>query len=150
MLIMARKFLSVCVADSFQNVSPVRRTHVFLFSITRVTRPHSRRCLHLAAPLSYPSWPSIDLDHIFFSLRISVISLCSRQLPGQVPDTTLAVWILFKNSARTAKKTPHFTVTKINWLTLFKEIIAVYSNNHTKPINSNKELEVGYIATTGL
>jgi hypothetical protein len=28
--------------------------------------------------------------------------------------------ILFKNSARTAKKTPHFTITKINWLTLFK------------------------------
>jgi hypothetical protein len=24
------------------------------------------------------------------------------------------------------KKTPHFTVTKINWLTLFKEKIAVY------------------------
>jgi hypothetical protein len=26
----------------------------------------------------------------------------------------------FKNSARTAKKTPHFTITKISWLTLFK------------------------------
>jgi hypothetical protein len=33
---------------------------------------------------------------------------------------------MFKNSVRTAKKT-HFTVTKINRLTLFKEIIAVYS-----------------------
>jgi hypothetical protein len=40
--------------------------------------------------------------------------------------------ILFNNSVRTAKKTPHFTVTKINRLTLFKEIIAVYSENHTK------------------
>jgi hypothetical protein len=30
------------------------------------------------------------------------------------------------NSVRTAKKTPHFTITKINWLKLFKEIIAVY------------------------
>jgi hypothetical protein len=29
-------------------------------------------------------------------------------------------------------KTPHFTITKINWLTLFKEIIAVYTENHTK------------------
>jgi hypothetical protein len=27
------------------------------------------------------------------------------------------------------------TVTKINWLTLFKEIIPVYNENHTKPIN---------------
>jgi hypothetical protein len=39
--------------------------------------------------------------------------------------------IIFKNSVRTAKKTQHFTITKINWLTLFKEIIAVYSENHT-------------------
>jgi hypothetical protein len=35
-----------------------------------------------------------------------------------------------KDSVRTAKKTPHFTVTKINRLTLFKEIIAVCSENH--------------------
>jgi hypothetical protein len=31
---------------------------------------------------------------------------------------------IFNNSARTAKKTPHFTNTKINWLMLFKEIAA--------------------------
>jgi uncharacterized protein YktB (UPF0637 family) len=37
--------------------------------------------------------------------------------------------MLFKNSVRTSKRTPHFTITKINWLTLFKEIIAVYSDN---------------------
>jgi hypothetical protein len=37
----------------------------------------------------------------------------------------------FRNSDRTAKKTPHFTVTKINRLTLFKEIIAVYTENCT-------------------
>jgi hypothetical protein len=30
------------------------------------------------------------------------------------------VYILFKNSVRTSKRTPHFTITKINWLTLFK------------------------------
>jgi hypothetical protein len=34
-----------------------------------------------------------------------------------------------KNSVRTAKKT---TVTGMNWLTLFKEIIVVYSENYTK------------------
>jgi hypothetical protein len=39
------------------------------------------------------------------------------------------VQIIFKNSVRTAKKTPHFTITKINWLMLFKEIIAVYTEN---------------------
>jgi hypothetical protein len=31
--------------------------------------------------------------------------------------------MLFKNSVRTSKRTLHFTITKINWLTLFKEII---------------------------
>jgi hypothetical protein len=41
--------------------------------------------------------------------------------------------MLFKNSVRTSQRTPHFTITKINWLTLFKEIIAVYRENHTKP-----------------
>jgi hypothetical protein len=42
------------------------------------------------------------------------------------------VYMLFKNSVRTSKRTPHFTFTKINWLMLFKEVIAVYSENHIK------------------
>jgi hypothetical protein len=44
--------------------------------------------------------------------------------------------LVFKNSVRTAKKTQHFTITKINWLMLFKKIIVVYSENHNKPINT--------------
>jgi hypothetical protein len=40
------------------------------------------------------------------------------------------VQIIFKKSVRTSKRTPHFTITKINGLMLFKEIIAVYSKNH--------------------
>jgi hypothetical protein len=40
--------------------------------------------------------------------------------------------MLFKNSVRTSKRAPHFTITNINWLTLFKEIIAIYTENHTK------------------
>jgi hypothetical protein len=46
------------------------------------------------------------------------------------------IWKIFKNLVRTSKRTPHFTITNINWLTLFKEIFAVYSENHTKPINT--------------
>jgi len=42
---------------------------------------------------------------------------------------------MFKNSVRTSKGTRHFNITKIDWLALFKEIIAVYSKNRTKPIN---------------
>jgi hypothetical protein len=41
---------------------------------------------------------------------------------------------MLKHSAITAKKTQHFTVTKINRLTLFKEIIAVCSGSHTKHV----------------
>jgi hypothetical protein len=52
------------------------------------------------------------------------------------PFEAAARLIIFKNSVRTAKKTPHFTITKINWLTLFKKIIAVYSENHAKHINT--------------
>jgi len=44
--------------------------------------------------------------------------------------------MLFKNSVRTSKRTPQFTITEINWLTLFKEIIAVYSENFAEPINT--------------
>jgi hypothetical protein len=44
--------------------------------------------------------------------------------------------MLFKNSVRTSKRTPHFTITKINWLMLFEEIIAVYNENHAKPIHT--------------
>jgi hypothetical protein len=49
------------------------------------------------------------------------------------PLKTKLVYVLFKNSVRTSKRTPTFTITKINWLMLFKEIIAVYSENHAKP-----------------
>jgi hypothetical protein len=44
--------------------------------------------------------------------------------------------MLFKNSVHTSKRTPNFTITSINFLTLFKEIIAVYIENHAKPINT--------------
>jgi hypothetical protein len=50
--------------------------------------------------------------------------------------------VTFTNSARTAKKTPHITVTKTNRLTLFKEMIAVYCENHTKPVTNSQLLTV--------
>jgi hypothetical protein len=33
-------------------------------------------------------------------------------------------------------RTPHLTITKINFLTLFKEIIVVYTENHADPLNT--------------
>jgi hypothetical protein len=48
--------------------------------------------------------------------------------------------MLFKNPVRTAKRTPYFTITTINWLTLFKEVIVVYSENHTQAINKKRSI----------
>jgi hypothetical protein len=39
--------------------------------------------------------------------------------------------MLFKNSVRTSKRTPHFTITNVSLLTLFKELMYVYSQNPT-------------------
>jgi lipoate-protein ligase B len=44
--------------------------------------------------------------------------------------------ISLKTSVRTAKKTQLFTVTEINLLTLFKEIITVGPENSTKHKNT--------------
>jgi hypothetical protein len=60
-------------------------------------------------------------------------------------------FILFKNSALSSKRTPRFTITKINWLMLFKEIIAVYTENHRQHKIQNSDLlikkQVGHIFT---
>jgi hypothetical protein len=45
-------------------------------------------------------------------------------------SSTTEILLFFNNSVRTAKKTQNFAITKINLLTLFKEIIAVYTKNH--------------------
>jgi hypothetical protein len=50
------------------------------------------------------------------------------------------VQIIFKTSARISNRTSHFTITKINWLMLFKEIIAIYSDKHTTPEIQNAYL----------
>jgi predicted alternative tryptophan synthase beta-subunit len=42
--------------------------------------------------------------------------------------------------ARTAKKTQLFAITTVNWLTLFRKIIAVYSKNDMKNVNKNADL----------
>jgi hypothetical protein len=45
----------------------------------------------------------------------------------------------------TSKKTQSITIIKLSWLMLFKEILAVYSEDHKKPINTlltNAELMI--------
>jgi hypothetical protein len=55
--------------------------------------------------------------------------------------------MILNNRVRTSKRTPHFTITNISWLTLFKEMIAVYSENHTKPINKHAALQIKIAGT---
>jgi hypothetical protein len=57
--------------------------------------------------------------------------------------------MLFKYSVHTSKRTPHFTITKINWLTLFKELIAVYTENNMKLINAFCGQEAELICKAG-
>jgi hypothetical protein len=38
------------------------------------------------------------------------------------------------NSLSTSKKTQSVSIRKLDWLMLFKEMIAVYSENHMKPV----------------
>jgi hypothetical protein len=56
------------------------------------------------------------------------------------------VLIIFKHSFHASKKTQPISITRINWLMMFKEIITVYSENHMKPINilcgQNEELMI--------
>jgi hypothetical protein len=63
-----------------------------------------------------------------FLRRLSTFSLYDLIYPLKPK----LVYIIFKDSVPTAKKTQHFTVTKM----VFREIIAVYSENHTKFINT--------------
>jgi hypothetical protein len=55
------------------------------------------------------------------------------------------ILILQNISVRTSKKTRSVTITDIIWLMLFRETIAVYSENHTTPINTFCGRKVGLL-----
>jgi hypothetical protein len=78
----------------------------------------------------------------------NLLSIC---LKTEETQGNLCLFCLFDGltSTRTSKRTPLFTITKINWLMLFKEIIAVYRDNHTKPVNKkNVVLQIVKISGT--
>jgi hypothetical protein len=47
---------------------------------------------------------------------------------------------MFTNTFHTSKRTPNFIITKIDWLVVFKEIVAVFIENHTKPMNEKNSV----------
>jgi hypothetical protein len=55
---------------------------------------------------------------------------------------TKLIFIIFKYSVRTAKKTQLVSMITINWLTLFREIIAVYCENNMKRRHSRQSTEL--------
>jgi hypothetical protein len=79
---------------------------------------------------------------------IILIALIIRIIRNHNIEDWLSAWILinhlkpklvliiFNYSIHTSKKTQHFTITKIKWLIVFMEIIAVYYENYMKLINA--------------
>jgi hypothetical protein len=76
----------------------------------------------------------LGLQKNYETKNMEVEQMCQYQLLN--PFKPKRVQIIFKNSVCTSKKTQHFTITQINLLMLFKEIIPVYTENHTRPINT--------------
>jgi hypothetical protein len=84
--------------------------------------------------------PVLGRELIFNKLR----NWCTKNYPNDSPLINNRITTNRLNplkpeadlSVRTAKRTQHFTITKINWLTLFKEIIAVYTENHMKHMDT--------------
>jgi hypothetical protein len=44
--------------------------------------------------------------------------------------------MLLNNEAHAADRTQHFTVTNVNWFMMLEEVITLYSENNTRPINT--------------
>jgi hypothetical protein len=71
-------------------------------------------------------WKNVVCAHIWVSLH-------TYRIAAEAP-------LKFKNSILTAMETPHFTVSKINWLTLFKEIVFILSWNDVTVIKKSSVL----------
>jgi hypothetical protein len=50
---------------------------------------------------------------------------------------------IFKKSVRAGNKSQQFTIKKIRWLRMFKEINPACSENYTKPINTKYRVTDG-------
>jgi hypothetical protein len=55
------------------------------------------------------------------------------------------IYVIFKSSVRTSQETHHVSTTEPNQLTLFREIIAVYCENHREHTNTLCEQNAGLL-----
>jgi hypothetical protein len=68
---------------------------------------------------------------------VELLLLCNDVNHGINPLNPKIIFIIYKDSVPAAKKMqPTVPLQRYYWLTFFKEIIPVYSENHTKPINT--------------
>jgi hypothetical protein len=92
---------------------------------------HSAPCLHgTTGP------PSRNISISATVLQATLETRLLNDFTALIFRSLEFIRIIFNNSARTAKRTQHFTVPRINCLILFKEVLADYSKNHMKPINT--------------
>jgi hypothetical protein len=78
----------------------------------------------------------LDVSQYFCPANIISLYIINKPLNVINPLKPKYAYIIFKNSVRTSERTPHYNTTDINWLMLFKDIITVYNENHTKSINT--------------
>jgi hypothetical protein len=105
-----------------------------MHSLISLPSPHTYKLL---SPSLYNSFTLLSLpplgSNILSALLWNVLKL-------RVWKCQLTLWSRSSSECylriQSVPQREHLTITKINWLTLFKEIIAVYSENHAKPINT--------------
>jgi hypothetical protein len=73
---------------------------------------------------------NLHCDYICKNGYVRQLNVCIKPLKPTF------ICIVFKNTACPSDRTPHFIITKINLLMLFKKVIAVYHKKHKKPIRS--------------
>jgi hypothetical protein len=69
--------------------------------------------------------------------RLGAIAAGGRMITSGNLFVVVELWL---NPVRTSRKTQYFSITKMNFLILFNEVIPVYSENHKKPINTKRRV----------
>jgi hypothetical protein len=96
-----------------------------------LTDEHLTELVRTAVTTYQPTFKRVTAYPEFWTLILYLYNTLFNPLKSK------PVYIVLKDSVRTSKRTPHLTITEVNWLTMFKEVIPVYAENRTKPWNTN-------------
>jgi hypothetical protein len=81
-------------------------------------------------------WSSTNLEYKFLFWRNTSAYVFFVTIVWVTLWSLKLIQIIFKNWVLTTEEIQHTSITRINWLMLFREIIAVCSENHMKPIST--------------